>query len=65
MGISECVCYGMDIDPKYVELAVLRWQEFTGKKATLECDDRTFAEVARSRSQPVPSGDRLGSESTA
>jgi DNA modification methylase len=63
--VSECVCYGMDIDPKYVELAVLRWQDFTGKEATLEGDGRTFAEIARSRTTAVPSGDRVGAEPTA
>ena len=42
------VCLGMDIDPKYVDVAVLRWQEFTGKTAVLE-DGRTFAEVREAR----------------
>ena len=63
--VSEGVCYGMDIDPKYVELAVLRWQDFTGKEATLESDGRTFAEVARSRTTGVPGGDRVGAEPVA
>ena len=26
----------MELDPKYVDVIVKRWQEFTGKKATLE-----------------------------
>ncbi len=30
------VCFGMEIDPVYVDVAVKRWQEFTGKKATRE-----------------------------
>ncbi|HUI76591.1 MAG TPA: DNA methyltransferase [Bryobacteraceae bacterium] len=29
------LCYGMDIDPRYVDVAVLRWQALTGKEATL------------------------------
>lgn len=28
-------CYGMELDPKYVDLIVKRWEEFTGKKAVL------------------------------
>lgn len=36
----------MEIDPKYVDVIVRRWQEFTGKKATLEADGRAFDEVA-------------------
>jgi len=55
----------MEIDPKYTDVAVLRWQQFTGKEATLEGDDRTFAEVARSRSAAVPSGDPVDAEPTA
>ena len=35
----------MELDPKYVDVIVRRWQEFTGKAATLEADGRTFAEV--------------------
>jgi hypothetical protein len=30
------VCYGLELDPKYVDVVVTRWQSFTGKKATLE-----------------------------
>ena len=30
------VCYGLELDPKYVDVIVKRWQGFTGKKATLE-----------------------------
>jgi DNA modification methylase len=63
--VSECICYGMDIDPKYVELTVLRWQDFTGKEATLDGDNRTFAEVARSRTTAVQSGDPVGAEPVA
>lgn len=36
----------MELDPRYVDVIVRRWQEFTGKKATLEADGRAFDEVA-------------------
>lgn len=36
----------MELDPKYVDVIVKRWQEFTGKQATLESDGRTFDTVA-------------------
>jgi DNA modification methylase len=26
-------CYGMEIEPRYVDVAVRRWEEFTGRKA--------------------------------
>ena len=32
----------MELDPKFCDVIVLRWQELTGKKATLEGDGRTF-----------------------
>lgn len=31
-------CFGMEIDPKYVDVAVQRWEAFTGQKAELERD---------------------------
>lgn len=39
----------MELDPKYCDVIVKRWQDFTGKQATLESDGRTFAEVAGER----------------
>lgn len=29
-------CYAMEIEPKYVDVAVKRWEQFTGKSAVLE-----------------------------
>jgi hypothetical protein len=43
------VCYGMELDPKYVDVIVQRWQGFTSKQATLEADGRTFDEVKAER----------------
>jgi DNA modification methylase len=44
------VCLGMDIDPLYVDQAIMRWQTFTGKVAKLE-DGRTFDEVRDERAK--------------
>ena len=30
------ICYGMEIEPHYCDVIVKRWEDFTGKKATLE-----------------------------
>jgi DNA modification methylase len=38
-----------EIDPRYTDMAVLRWQQFTGKQATLESDGRTFDAVKEER----------------
>jgi DNA modification methylase len=34
--------YGTELSPQYVDVIVNRWQQFTGKQATLEGDGRTF-----------------------
>jgi DNA modification methylase len=44
--------YAMELNPAYVDVAVTRWQSFTGKTATLEGDGRTFAEMTAER-QPT------------
>ena len=36
----------MELDPKYCDVIVKRWQEFTGKQATLETNGKTFTEVS-------------------
>ena len=32
----------MEIDPKYADCIIQRWQQYTGKQATLDGDGRTF-----------------------
>ena len=47
--LTKRVCLGIELDAKYVDVAVTRWQTLTGKQATLEGDGRTFAEIDRKR----------------
>jgi DNA modification methylase len=47
--LTERVYYGLELDPKYCDVVVLRWQQQSGKKATLESDGRTFEEIAQER----------------
>ncbi len=47
--VTDRVCYGLELDPKYVDVSVLRWQMQSEKKATLEGDGRTFDEIAQMR----------------
>jgi DNA modification methylase len=52
--LTERVCYGLELDPKFVDTAVARWQNLTGRKATLDGDGRSFDEVAQQRwKEPV------------
>jgi DNA modification methylase len=39
----------MELDPKYADVIVRRWQEYTGDGAVLAEDDRSFDEVAAER----------------
>ena len=43
------VCYGCDIDPRYVDVIVARWQKLTGRQAVLDGDSRTFTAIAAER----------------
>jgi DNA modification methylase len=47
--LTERVCLGIELDPKYVDVAVQRWQTLAGKKATLDGDGRSFEEIAAER----------------
>jgi hypothetical protein len=47
--LTERVCCGSELDPKYVDVVVLRWQALSGQQATLEGDGRTFAEIKAER----------------
>lgn len=40
---------GMELDSLYVDVAVKRWQQFTGQHATLEGDGQTFDEIEAER----------------
>ncbi len=39
----------MELDPAYTDVTVIRWQEVTGQKATLDGDGRQYDEIAADR----------------
>ena len=41
------VCFGIELNPAYVDVAVQRWQQFTGQNAVLDGTDQTFADLAQ------------------
>jgi DNA modification methylase len=47
--VTERVCCGMELDPKYIDVIVQRWETLSGNKATLDGDGRSFEEVAHAR----------------
>jgi DNA modification methylase len=42
-------CHAIELNAAYVDVAIKRWQEFTGQAATLEGDGRSFTDVATER----------------
>jgi len=50
--------FGIEIEPKYVDVAICRWQKIAGEEAVLASTGQTFAEVAAQRAAlAVPKAD--------
>lgn len=46
-------CWALELEPAYIDVAVRRWQEFTGLKAVLDGTNQTFDQVeAERKSKP-------------
>lgn len=48
-GMLERRCAAIEVEPRFVDVAVQRWQKATGLLATLGADGATFADVAHGR----------------
>ena len=42
-------CRMMELDPKYVDVIIKRWQDYTGQQATLEATGQTYDQLAVER----------------
>ena len=42
-------CRMMELDPKYCDVIIKRWQGFTGQQATLEATTQTYDELKAER----------------
>ena len=42
-------CYGLELEPRYVDVIVQRWEKLTGKQATLDGSGMTFEEAKSAR----------------
>ena len=43
------VCLGIELNPAYVDVAVERWQKFTGQEAVLETSGERFNNLKDNR----------------
>ena len=43
-------CHAIELNPAYVDVAIRRWQAFTGEQAVLGADGRSFQEATGERS---------------
>jgi DNA modification methylase len=51
--MNKRIVHAIELDPKYVDVGILRWEQFTGQKATLDGDGRTFEEISAARREVV------------
>lgn len=61
---GRCV-YAMELSPQYVDVAVKRWQDFTGQAAVLEASGKTFEEMMSDRYDPKADGEGSYAEAIA
>jgi DNA modification methylase len=43
------ICYGVELNPAYVDVAIERWQAFTGEDAVLVETGESFAALKKKR----------------
>ena len=55
------IAYAMEYEPRYVDVAIQRWQGLTKLEATLAGDGRTFEEMREVRTNPEAARDILRS----
>jgi DNA modification methylase len=49
-------CYGLEIDPRYIDTIVRRWQAYTGEHARHASSGRTFNELEAERAEDTHDG---------
>ena len=54
--MSGRACHAIELIPAYVDVAVRRWQDFTGQQAVLEGDGRPFHEIEEARRAAAVAG---------
>jgi DNA methylase len=46
----------IELDPRYVDVTIARWENYTGQQAKLATDGRSFTEVVQARQGPSTGG---------
>jgi DNA modification methylase len=59
------ICHAIEIMPDFIDVAVKRWQNFTGNEARLDGDGRSFDEIAAERSRLGGAKPRKAARSSA
>ena len=57
IAAEQCgrICHAVELSPAYVDVAVLRWQAFTGQQAVLEANSASYAATGAARhGEPAP-----------
>jgi DNA modification methylase len=52
--MSGRACLGIELNPAYIDVAIQRWQDFSGETAVLEGSGATFAETITARLDGEP-----------
>ena len=52
--VRQRMCHAVELSPAYVDVAIRRWQAFTGQQAVLVGRDASFAEIAAERGPDGP-----------
>jgi DNA modification methylase len=60
--VTDRIAYGIELDPAYVEVTILRWEAMTGQQAVHAESGKTFAELKVERSAH---GERASDKSTS
>ncbi|MBL6459395.1 site-specific DNA-methyltransferase [Belnapia sp. T6] len=53
--MSGRTCHAVELNPAYVDVAIKRWQDFTGQQAVLEGEGKAFCEIEEARRAAVAS----------